>query len=44
MAVLYQTCGAAIAFAQQVVMQTMVDRGCGLDVHQAAVVAVYWWR
>jgi transposase len=36
---LYQTYGAAIAFAQKVVMQTRVDRGCRLDVHHAAVVA-----
>ena len=35
---LHQTCGAAIA-SEGGVMQTLIERGCGLDVHQATVVA-----
>jgi transposase len=35
---LQQTCGAAIA-SDGGVMETLVERGCGMDVHQATVVA-----
>ncbi len=33
------TCSAAIGFAEEETMQVMIERGCGLDVHQATVVA-----